>query len=69
MLVPPEGCEGKFVDASLLAFSGLLAVFDLPCLVDISPQSVPSFSDGFLLVYLSASKYSLFIPSLQKVRF
>ena len=55
-LVSSEGVTEDLVCASLTAFSGWLAIFGIPLLIDAAPQSLPSSSHGILPVCLSASE-------------
>lgn len=51
-------CEGQSVPG---LSRGLLAFLRVPCLVDTSPQSLPSSSHTFLPVGVSVSKLPLYI--------
>lgn len=46
--------------ASLLAYGGLLAIFDVPWLVEALPLSLPSCLRDILLVCMSQFPYCLF---------
>lgn len=51
--------------ASFLAFGGLLAIFDIPWLVNLSPQSLPSSSYGVLPICVCIPNIPLFVKDIK----
>ena len=49
-VVPSEALKENLVHASLLASGGLLAIFGVPWLTEVSTQSLPSSSQDILPV-------------------
>lgn len=60
-VVPFAAVREELFRASPLVSSGLLQIFGYPSLVAMSPQSLPSSSQGVLPVFVSGSKFPLFI--------
>ena len=56
-VVPSEALKENLVHASLLASGGLLAIFGVPWLTEVSTQSLPSSSQDILplCVYVQIS--------------
>lgn len=60
-LVPSGAAREDGFHVSLLASGGLLAIFEVPWLMDPSPQSLPSSSHDVLHVCMSVSTFPLFL--------